>query len=95
MTYEDFKKVVAIVEEASKLMDIEDVLFLEEYDSVEVMGDKIAIDYDIENDTVNINAGGCVGEPHIEISDMKITERGLKDDILFLVRVALFDKLND
>lgn len=93
MTYEDFKKIARIVDEASKFMKVEEVTLLETYDCVEISGDKISIEYDLSEGTVNVSAGGCTGEPHMEICDLKLTERGLADDIKFFVRVALLDRI--
>ena len=93
MTYEEFQKIAEIIKEASKFMDVEEVVFYKAYDCVEVSGNGISIEYDLCNDTVDVNAGDCAGGPHIEISDMKLTEKGLADDIRFFVRVALLDRI--
>lgn len=93
MTYEDFQKIAGIVEEASKLMGVKEVTLLETYDCVEISGDRISIDYDISDGTANVSAGGCVGEPHVEICDMKLTGAGLANDIRLLVQTALLDRI--
>ena len=93
MTYEDFQKIAGIVKEASKFMDIKEVTLLDTYDCVEISGDNISIDYDISEGTVNVSAGVCVGEPHIEVCDLKLTEMGLVENIKFLVRAALLDRI--
>ena len=95
MTYEDFQKIAGIVEDASKFMDVDEIILLETYDCVEVSGDGISIDYDISDGTVNVSAGGCVGEPHVEICDLKLTEKGLAEDIKFFVQVALLDRIKN
>lgn len=95
MTYEDFQKIARIVEEASKLVGVKEVTLLETYDCVEISGDRISIDYDISDGTVNVSAGGCVGEPHVEICDMKLTGAGLANDIRFLVQTALLNRIGN
>lgn len=93
MTYEDFQKIAGIVEEASKFMDVEEVTLLETYDCVEISGNRISIDYNISDGTVNVSAGGCVGEPHVEVCDLKLTEAGLAKDIRLFVKTALLDRI--
>lgn len=95
MTYEEFQKIAGIVEEASKFMDVKEVILLETYDCVEISDDGISIDYDISDGTVNVSAGGCVGEPHVEICDLKLTEAGLVKDIRLLVQTALLDRIKN
>lgn len=91
MTYEEFQKIAGIVEEASKFMDVEEVILLETYDCVEISGNRISIDYNISDGTVNVSAGGCVGEPHVEVCDLKLTETGLAEDIRLFVQTTLLD----
>ena len=93
MTYEEFQKIAGIVEEASKFMDVEDIILLETYDCVEVSGNRISIDYNISDGTVNVSAGGCVGEPHVEVCDLKLTEAGFAKDIRLFVKTALLDRI--
>ena len=93
MTYEEFQKIAGIVEEASKFMEVKEVMLLETYDCVEVSGDRISIDYNISEGTVNVSAGGCVGEPHVEVCDLKLTEAGLAEDIRLFVQTTLLDHI--
>lgn len=93
MTYEEFQKIAGIVEEASKFMDVKEVTLLETYDCVEVSGNKISIDYNISEGTVNVSVGDCVGEPHVEIRDLKLTEAGFAKDIRLFVKTALLDRI--
>lgn len=93
MTYEEFQKIAEIIKEASKFMDVEEVVFYKAYDCVEVSGNGISIEYDLCNDTVDVNAGDCAGGPHIEIRDLKLTEAGFAKDIRLFVKTAFLDRI--